>query len=377
MQRAIRSWLKAGVMEGPDLFPTPQGTPQGGVISPLLANIALHGLETSIVASYPVGKKPTVVRYADDFVVMHSDVGVIREIQQRANTWLSSVGLELKPSKTQIVHTLEAHEGKTGFDFLGFEVRQHRVGKNRSGKNAQGRPLGFKTIIRPSKEGQRRHLEAIKEVVKANRDAPQEALVSRLNPVIRGWTNYYSSVASNATFERMDTGTYLKLRRWANRRHPRKNKAWVAHKYWRLETGAWIFGTKEGIKLYRHSRTPIRRHAKVRGTKSPYDGDWVYWATRMGKHPELPRRVATLLSWQKGRCTRCGLYFKTEDLPEVDHIIPSENGGRDGYINWQLLHRHCHDAKTAEDQLASVIGTHAKGQTVEEPDEAKASRPVL
>ncbi|MDP9383564.1 MAG: reverse transcriptase domain-containing protein, partial [Chloroflexota bacterium] len=297
------------------------------MISPLLANIALHGLETTIVAAYSVGKKPTVVRYADDFVVMHEDVGVIGEIQERTNEWLSCLGLELKPSKTQIVHTLQAHEGRPGFDFLGFEVCQHRVGKNRSGKNAQGRLLGFKTIIRPSKEGQRRHLEAIEAVVKANRDAPQDALVSRLNPVVSGWANYYSSVASKATFARMDAGTYLKLLRWANRRHPKKNKAWVAHKYWRLETSGWTFGTKQGIKLYRHSRTPIRRHAKVRGTKSPYDGDWVYWATRTGKHPELPRRVATLLSWQKGRCARCGLYFKTEDLPEVDHIIPSENGG--------------------------------------------------
>src|SRR5579883_256590 len=139
LRRAIRAWLKAGVLEGKELFPTPEGTPQGGVISPLLANIALHDLETAVRAAFPSRKaghpsawKPLVVRYADDFVVMHEDLAVIERVQQIANAWLADIGLELKPSKTRITHTLRVHSGNVGFDFLGFHVRQFPVGKTRS-----------------------------------------------------------------------------------------------------------------------------------------------------------------------------------------------------------------------------------------------------
>src|SRR5207244_10419402 len=110
-------------------------------------------------------------------------------------------------------------------------------------------------------------------------------------------------------------------------------------RYWHSERGRrWVFGAKDGVTLTNHADTPIRRHTKVKGTASPYDGDWPYWATRLGRHPELPRRVATLLRWQKGMCAHCGLYFRADDLAEVDHIIPRAHGGRDGYINWQLVH---------------------------------------
>jgi RNA-directed DNA polymerase len=175
----------------------------------------------------------------------------------------------------------------------------------------------------------------------------------------------------------LDCLIYQKLRRWAKRRHPRKTWKWVSSKYWRLETGKWDFATKDGVRLYRHSRTPIVRHIKVKGSKSPYDGDWGYWASRLGRHPELPKRVAVLLKWQKGRCAHCGLYFRYDDQPEVDHIVPRVLGGKDGYINWQLVHRHCHDQKTAGDGSLAVRGTRDKRQTAEEPDEGKLSRPVL
>jgi RNA-directed DNA polymerase len=388
LRRAIRAWLRAGVMDGGALFPTTEGTPQGGVISPLLANIALHGFETVIRDAYPERKpgtnihwKPIVVRYADDFVVMHEDETVIQQVQQRAMAWLAGMGLELKPSKTKITHTLSTHNGNVGFDFLGFTVRQFPAGKTHTGKSGgKGRvstPLGFKTIIKPSHEAIRRHSLALAEIVDQHKPAPQAALIARLNPVIRGWATYYAPVQSKATFSKMAALTYLKLRRWAKRRHTHKSWHWIVRKYWRLEQGTWDFATRDGTRLYKHNRTPIRRHIKVRGAKSPFDGDWVYWATRLGTHPELPQHIARLLKRQQGKCAWCGLYFQSEDVREQDHLLPTVLGGGEGIGNRQLLHAHCHDVKTARDGSLTARGTRDKGHLDEEPDEAKASRPVL
>ena len=218
LRRAIKGWLKAGVMEGGELFPTTEGTPQGGVISPLLANIALHGLERGIVSAFPrrseanhhISGLPTVVRYADDFVILHRDLAVIEQAQQLAAEWLVGMGLELKPSKTRISHTLTEHQGNVGFDFLGFNVRQYPVGKTHSGKTGGRRPgsklLGFKTIIRPSKEAIHRQSQAIQAVVRRHRGAPQGALIDHLNPIIRGWSNYYLLMAGLSAGEGADSG---------------------------------------------------------------------------------------------------------------------------------------------------------------------------
>jgi RNA-directed DNA polymerase len=374
MRRAIKAWLAAGVMDGGDLFPTTEGSPQGGVASPLLANVALHGLETAIVAAFaPKEGKPTVVRYADDFVVLHPDLSVIERARQVATDWLAPMGLQLKPSKTRIAHTLHHHDGKVGFDFLGFAIRQHPAGKHRAARVGNqwgaGHSLGFKTIITPSKEAVARHAEALGTVIARHRAAPQAALIDHLNPIIRGWTRYYSTVSAKRTFSTLSYVMYPKLRRWAKRRHPRKGGPWISSRYWHPERGTWLFATKDGVKLFAHHKMPIRRHVKVRGSKSPYDGDWAYWAQRLGEHPQLPRRVATLLRWQRGKCARCGLYFRDGDLLEVDHVIPLSAGGRDGYSNWQLVHRHCHDQKTAGDGSLRPRGAHAKSQSAEEPDE--------
>jgi RNA-directed DNA polymerase len=344
LRRTIKAWLTAGVMDGKLFSPTPMGSPQGGGISPLLANVALHGLETTIRAAFTTTEgKPTVIRYADDFVALHPDVAVIERVQSIVSEWLATIGLELKPSKTRISHTLQTYNGNTGFDFLGFTIRQHAVGKNRSARirNQWGmkQVLGFKTIITPSKEATRRHLEAIDKLIDTHKGAPQAALINHLNPLIRGWTGYYSTVCSKQTFSKLSYHTYRKLQRWAQRRHRRKPRRWVASRYWQPETGTWQFATKDGVKLFGHHQMPIRRHVKVRGNKSPYDGDW------------------------------CGLYFRNGEQLEVDHIIPLVSGGKDGYTNWQLLHRHCHDQKTAADGSLRHRGTYNKSEFVEEPDE--------
>lgn len=166
--------------------------------------------------------------------------------------------------------------------------------------------------------------------------------------MIREWTRCHSAVCSGRVFARMPCILFVKLQRWAKRRHPKRNGHRVTARYWRLETGKWTSASWDGMTLCQHSEARIRRHVKVRGNRSPFGDDWVYWSTRLGTHPEVSKRVATLLKRQKGRCARCGLYFTTDgDLPEVDHITPKHLGGIDAYFNLQLLHRHCHDTKTA------------------------------
>jgi RNA-directed DNA polymerase len=386
LRRAIRAWLRAGVLDGNELIPTEAGTPQGGVLSPLLANIALHGLETAIVAALPPvrrhGTGPMrwqvqVVRYADDFVVMHPDRTIVDAAHQVATDWLKGLGLELKPSKTRIAHTLEAvDEQAPGFDFLGFHVRQFPIGKTHAARSRgwRGRPPGFRTLIRPSREAQRRHRDQIGAIIRVHKATPQAALIHALTPVIRGWSRYYATVPTGRILAKMDARTFAALRRWAYRRHPQKGRRWCMRRYWRLERGRWDFGVPDGPTLAKHTASGFRPHRKVQGARSPFDGDWVYWSSRQGRHPELPTRIARLLQRQSGRCARCGLYFRDGDLPEIDHVIPRVAGGLDGYANWQLLHRHCHDRKTADD---AVRGLHATDRATEEPDEGKLSRPVL
>jgi RNA-directed DNA polymerase len=191
MRRAIKAWLKAGVVDGEVFSPTPKGSPQGGVISPLLANVALHGLEYAIRNCYGIREedKPKLLRYADDLVVLHPDRAVIDRAKEVLEQRLADMGLALKPSKTRIVHTLESLDGQApGFDFLGFNVRQFPVGKHRSGLARTGKPLGFIALITPSKEAIQRHYGSLRAIVVTGRTLAQAVLIAKLNQVIRGWS---------------------------------------------------------------------------------------------------------------------------------------------------------------------------------------------
>lgn len=351
LRHQIKAWLNSGVMDKSSLFPTTEGTPQGGVISPLLANIALHGMENHIkqlVGGNLQGNKKdniqslSLIRYADDFVIIHKDKAVVEICQCIISGWLAGMSLELNPAKTKIVHTSE------GFNFLGFTIRQYDVGAFRAATSTNGKNLGFKTLITPSSEKIKKHLDEIGKIIDKHHGAPQEAVINRLNPVIKGWVNYYSTVVSKEVYKKCDHLTYIKLRAWGNRKCKGRN---AQNKYWRtIGNNNWAFATESGVKLFNHAETPIVRHIKVKENRSPYDGDFVYWSTRMGKHPEAPKRVAILLKRQKGKCTHCGLMFKHGDVLEVDHIIPKTRGGKDEYKNFQLLHRHCHDVKSVNDK---------------------------
>ncbi|XDE61069.1 group II intron reverse transcriptase/maturase [Arthrospira platensis BEA 1257B] len=369
LKRDLKQWLKAGVLDNGVFEDTESGTPQGGVISPILANIALLGMERLVKEMYPnkgTAIQVNLIRYADDFVVISKDLEIIEQCKTAISEWLKPVGLEIKPEKTRICHTLNPIEynGKPeepGFDFLGFNIRQYPVGKYKSGKTGgmASRLIGHKTHIKPSKKAVKAHTEVIKGVIKQHKTAPQSALISRLNPIIRGWSNYYSGVVSTETFTKLDHIVWQMLRTWTESRCRKasydKLGNYFRHGTVKLSNGkerheSWLFQTKDGFTLWKHNWTPIVRHTLIRPEATPYDGNWTYWATRKGQAIDTPNRVAKLLKKQKGKCTWCGQYFTPSDIVEVDHIVPRSQGGKDEYKNLQLLHRHCHDDKTALDE---------------------------
>lgn len=364
-RRQIRAWLRADICDfvKHERNPNHEGTPQGGVISPLLANIALHGMENRIkeyadtfylkgVSKRDKRKSLSLIRYADDFVILHEKLEVVEHCQNIIKDWLSEYDLELKPEKTRIAHTLKNHNGeKPGFNFLGFNIRHYSVGKYQSGK-CNGEILGFKTLIKPSNESLKRHYAELSEVIRKHNAAPQAALISKLNPKIRGWSNYYRTVCRKETFNKVYHLLNYRLLAWGFRRHSKKPKSWVIDKYWKtVGNDNWVFGEKGEISLIKHPQTAIKRHVKVKGVSSPFDGNKIYWATRKGKHPELIDSVSYLLKKQKGKCNWCNLNFYDGDIIEKDHVKPKSIVGniKD---NLQLLHRHCHDIKTKYDLRA-------------------------
>ena len=370
LRQAVETWLKAGVMTNGEYTPTESGTPQGGVISPLLMNIALHGLEEAIKnVSRTTRDKPQMVRYADDLVIFHSTLETIVEVKNRVEHWLRKMGLELKPSKTRITHTLTCHEGNVGFEFLGFSIRHYPVGKTHTGTHSHGTPLGFKTIIKPSKEAVKRHLAQLNESIHKHRSAPQGTLIKELDAIIRGWSNYYKTVCSKSEYSRCDFILQQQLWAWATRRHQNKNKHWIRRRYWKEGEGQHsIFATPEQYDLRKHSATVIQRHVKVKGTASPYDGNLLYWSQRLKNHPTTRGTLAMLLQKQQSKCKWCGLAFREEDHIEIDHITPKSSGGTEKLDNKCALHSHCHD------QRHSI---HNRDQMTEEPNEEKSSRSVL
>ncbi|MGB7085663.1 MAG: group II intron reverse transcriptase/maturase [Phormidesmis sp.] len=346
ISRLIKGWLKAGVWQNGQWFASTAGTPQGGVLSPLLANIALHGMESYLESQFPPtsymhdGKRirlntVQVIRYADDFVVLHPDLATVRSAKAALERWLVPMGLQLKPSKTRIVHTLAATEVDTGFDFLGFHIRQYPVSRYQ-------RACGYKTLIKPSAASVKRHYQQLRHLVRKYTGNTQRLLIVSLNHCIRGWSHYFSTVVSNQAFARLDDQLKRALLVWTKRQRGKRNVHQTIARYWGIDRGmGWQFCSSDNLCLILHRYTPIRRHVKVRSEQSPFDGDWPYWATRRGRYPGTSARVASLLKRQAGRCAHCGLVFDTESLIEVHH---RNQNRRDNHSdNLCVLHRHCHD----------------------------------
>jgi RNA-directed DNA polymerase len=262
-KQLLAKWLQAGYWEKGQLFPTSKGTPQGGLISSLLANFALDGLEQAVAAVGRQGDKIHFVRYADDFIVTSATRQLLEQKVQPAQTvFLQPRGLELSEQKTVITHIQE------GFNFLGHTVRKY----------------GDKLLITPAKSKVKSLRQKISQKIQSALGLSQEELLRQLNPLLRGWANYYRNGAAKRTFKAVDNYVFHKLQRWATRRHPKKSQAWKKHKYFSAagETGSFSVqiqrrGKSGVLQLYRLASTRIERHIKVRGQAQPYDPQYTQY----------------------------------------------------------------------------------------------------
>jgi RNA-directed DNA polymerase len=306
----IRGWLKAGVFEaGKGFAPTEEGTPQGGVISPCLLNVALHGLEeaagvrhktSGIHAGEPVAGSPVAVRYADDVVVLCHSQEQAEQVKARLAQWLAPRGLAFNEDKTKIVHLNE------GFDFLGFNVRRY----NR------------KLLIKPSKAAVKRLRERLAAETRKLRGLNAVAVITTLSPIIRGWAAYYRTVVSSQVFGSLDTYLWRLLYKWARWRHRNKPRRWVVARYFgkfnKFRNDHWVFGDRDsGGYLVKFSWTGIERHVPVKGAASPDDPALAgYWAKRRTNvKPPLDRYTLRLLTRQAGQCPLCGDHLLSADQP--------------------------------------------------------------
>jgi RNA-directed DNA polymerase len=306
----ICGWLKAGVFEaGKGFAPTEEGTPQGGVISPLLLNVALHGLEEAAGVTYISSGKlagdtrsgsPVLVRYADDMVALCHTQQQAEQVKARLAAWLAPRGLAFNEDKTRIVCLGE------GFDFLGFNVRRYN---NR------------KLLIKPSQAAIRRLRERLAADMRTLRGGNAMAVIATLNPVIRGWAAYYRGVVSSKVFRTLDEYMWILTYKWATWRHHNKSKYWVVGRYFgkfnKFRNDRWVFGDRDsGACLVKFSWTAIERHVPVKGTASPDDPALTgYWATRRRTRLPLDGYTLRLLTRQAGCCPICGDHLLTPDQP--------------------------------------------------------------
>lgn len=306
----VKGWLKAGVVEKGNYAPTAQGAPQGGVISPLLLNIALHGMEEAAGARYrtsgvDAGKavrgSPVVVRYADAPLALCTSREEAEQVKQRLATWLAPKGLAFNEDKTRVVHLDQ------GCDFLGFNIRRQ------SGK----------LLIKPSQAALKRHRERLSAEIKALRGANAPALISRLSPIVRGWSAYYRTVVSSKAFARMDFHVWTLTFKWARYSHPNKSRAWAVARYFgefnKARRDHCVFGDRNsGAYLPKHAWTAITRHHLVQGRASPDDPALAeYWSRRRQHSPAPEGADLRLLKAQKGRCPKCrGYLLAAEHEPQ-------------------------------------------------------------
>lgn len=334
----IRQWLKAGYMDGNVFHTTEQGTPQGGICSPLLANIALHGMEEALGIGYRKGFRSTgelsLVKYADDFVIFCPSKDKANQTIVVLKEWLEKRGLRLSEEKTRIVHITE------GFDFLGFNIRQYPSKVKR---------LKSILLIRPSKESIQKIRDKVKAIWMANKTTPVKMLVSMLNPVIRGWTNYFRIGVAKKIFSDLDRWMFHRAWRHAKRKHPNKSATWRVKKYWGQlnldRKDNWVFGDKRtGDYLLKFQWTKIQRHIMVKRTYSPDDPSLKeYWEKRTRiKIKELVPSKQKIAKRQNFICPVCNQILLNGEELHVHHILPVAEGGKDKYRNLILLHRDCH-----------------------------------
>lgn len=327
----IRGWLKAGFIDKGVKFETPLGTPQGGIISPLLANIGLHGLQ-ELVEKHKLG----FIRYADDFVVTGKTKKGIEKFKETIKEWMQTRGLELSEEKTKVVHISE------GFNFLSFNVRTYD---------------GI-LLIKPQKEKVLAFCDKIKEEIRKLAAVEQEAVIRKLNPMIRGWANHYKHVVSKKVFSYVKNRIWQMLWSWACRRHPNKSQLWIKNKYFKRIRGQdWKFacflkdrkGNCKLLELINIAEISIIRYIKVKGEASPDDPTLTeYWEERRTKQGKTywakGSKMEKIAINQKWTCPVCKEHLINGEALETHHLIPLKDGGEDKEDNMVHLHWYCHKA---------------------------------
>jgi RNA-directed DNA polymerase len=365
----VRDWLRAGVVERGLFTATEEGTPQGGVVSPLLLNVALHGMEHAAGVRYRIAgsdgaatapSSPVLIRYADDFVALCRTRDEAMQVKARLAGWLTPRGLAFNEDKTRVVDL------EDGYDFLGFNVRRYHG----------------QLLIKPSKTALRRIRKRLRTEVRALRGSNATAVIARLNPIIRGWAAYYRTVVSKEIFNSLDHYLWKLVYKWARHTHPNKPTSWVVARYFgmfnRSRRDRWVFGDRDsGAYLQKFAWTRIVRHQLVTGTSSPDDPVLAdYWNARRRRprlQPPVDRTTQQLLASQRARCVHCGQLLLHADRPPqtprewelwyrglrkaMDHnaISLRQDGSTHG-PQLRLLHAHCH-RRTRGERQASTLHT--------------------
>jgi RNA-directed DNA polymerase len=344
-RKLIHQWLKAGYMEDGAYYHSETGTPQGGIISPLLANISLHGMEMVLGVKFNSRGDSTgnrqIVRYADDFVVFcktKEDAELTVEILE---SWLQERGLNLSKEKTRITHLSE------GFDFLGFNIKHYKVNNTKT---------GWKLLIKPSTKSLQKIRDKLRQSWLECKGHNVKAIISKLNPIIRGQANYYRKGVSSKAFNSLDYWMFKREFRHAKRMHPEKNKEWRTNRYWgRLNLDRedrWVFGDKQsGQYLLKFSWFNIQRHELVKGAASPDDPELKgYWGKRLKKKSEdLTPSYQKVVIKQKYICPVCEQSLLNDEEIHLHHITPKKKGGNSKYSNLKLLHLYCHQQVHAQE----------------------------
>lgn len=334
--------LKSGYIEADTFHKTDFGTPQGGIISPTLANMVLDGIEKFLLQELK-GKinkhKVHFIRYADDFIITADSKELLEnEVKPKLATFLLERGLRLSEEKTKITHI---HEG---FDFLGQTIRKFKD----------------KLIIKPSDKAVKSILDKIREICKLNKQVKTEEIIKRINPIIRGWTYYHRHVVSAATFSKVDCEIFQILWRWAKRRHPNKNRSWIKNEYFTSYLGNnWVFYAKcnDGTTSYQYhaSRTKIRRHVKIKQDANPFDSSWErYFETRekgklLGKWIGK-QQAKNIAERQSNLCALCNEEIPKDSNWEYHFKCPWMHGGSNQVTNLCIVHSDCHERIHAKNE---------------------------
>lgn len=329
----LKQFLKVGFVFQNELFPTEEGTPQGGIISPILANMALDGIQSLLVQRFHTNRLGKVdfrfknksqvnfVRYADDFIVTANTEEIALEVKSLIREFLKTRGLELSEEKTVITHI------DNGFNMLGWTFRKFKG----------------KLIVKPSKKSIKSFVASLSDtILKRGKAWKQEVLIEKLNQQIRGWTNYHQSVCASEAFTHIDYILYELLWKWAKRRHPHKGRWWVSTKYWhRVENRSWVFSTDKK-ELLRVDHIPIIRHTKVRMDANPYF-DAEYFKERKFSHgmKRLSGRFKMVWKNQNGCCYHCGLPMEINEEREIFFKNSVIAGRKEEISNMAYVHAYC------------------------------------